>query len=107
MFREGHVTEFSVSGHAGLAEAPHDILCAAVSSMSMLVINTCQDVFGAVMQIEQNEEKPLLSVRLVSVSPENASSVDGVLTGFYRQLSELIKEYPRNLTVKSKHSERK
>ena len=44
-FRQGNaVWGFSESGHAAYAESGDDIVCAAVSAMTMLVINTAEVV---------------------------------------------------------------
>lgn len=43
--KNGRQAGFTVSGHSGLADPGADILCAAVSAMTMLVVNTLQGGF--------------------------------------------------------------
>ena len=46
---------FHVSGHAGYDESGKDIICAAVSSMTMLVINTLEVVLGCDVDYDIDE----------------------------------------------------
>ena len=100
VIRDNKILAFSVSGHAGLAPAPHDILCASVSAMTQLVINTVTEVFGAELDLVIDEEKPLIRAELLRASSEKEGSVQGVLEGFYLQLDEIRKMYPAHLSVK-------
>ena len=100
VIRDNKIRAFSVKGHAGLAPAPHDILCASVSAMTQLVINTITEVFGAKAELEIDEEKPLISCQLQSVPEGNEEAVQGVLRGFELQLSALREVYPSHLKVK-------
>ena len=96
---DNKILAFSVEGHSGLSEAPHDVLCAAVSAMTELVINTVTEEFGAELDLLIREEKPLIRARLIRVPEENGKAVEGVLRGFRQQLLELRKTYPSHLTV--------
>ncbi|MBR4288090.1 MAG: ribosomal-processing cysteine protease Prp [Clostridia bacterium] len=102
VIENNNVLSFSVTGHAGLAPAPHDILCASVSAMSQLVINTLEEVFGAELDLVIDEEEPRIAAKLVSVSQENREAVLGVMKGFYLQLADLEKMYPTHLSVRTK-----
>ena len=100
VIQNNKILAFSVKGHAGLAPAPHDILCASVSAMTQLVINTVTEVFSAEMDVEIREEEPLIRATLLSVPSGKEESVDGVLQGFMLQLHELRKVYPSHLSVR-------
>ncbi len=106
VIRDSKFCAFSIQGHAGFAPAPHDLVCAAVSSMSLLVLNTLQEVFSAELVIEEDETKPFLKMKVLSCRPEIEFSVQGVLRGFYLQLCDLEKQYPKNLSVQEKSSVR-
>ena len=93
-------TGFTLQGHAGLAPAPHDILCAAVSAMASLTVNTLGEVFQTKLFIEKTEEPAFLRVR---VEGKPGKAAEGVLKGFYLQLKDLEKQYPKNLSVTSHH----
>ena len=100
VIEDNKIRAFSVKGHAGLAPAPHDVLCASVSAMTQLVINTVTEVFGAEAKILIDEEKPLISCSLLSVPEGKDEAVQGVLRGFELQLSALRETYPSHLRVK-------
>ena len=49
---------FKVAGHTDFAEEGHDIVCAAVSSAAMLVINGICEVLGQDADIDIDEQRP-------------------------------------------------
>ena len=102
VIRDNKFLSFSVQGHAGLAPAPHDVLCAAVSAMTQLVVNTLQEVFEAELSLQIDEEKPLVAANVLSVPPESESAVQGVLQGLVLQVKDLETRYPDHLAVKIK-----
>ena len=91
---------FSVKGHSGFAEAPGDILCASVSAMTLLTLNTLQEVFGAELNLKIDEKKPLIDAKIVSFPQEKEEAVFGVVKGFFIQLQDLEKQYPEYLSVR-------
>ncbi len=102
VIRDNKVLAFSVEGHSGLAEAGSDVLCASVSGMATLVLNTLTEVFSAELSLEIDEAKPLISCRLLSVKEEAAVGAEGILYGFYLQLKDLAQVYPENLSIRTK-----
>ncbi len=94
----GSLCGFDVSGHSGLAQSGSDILCAAVSAMTQLVVNTLADQFGADPGVNADPERALVSVRLAG-APEGA---EALLRGFRKELELLCGEYPDNLSVREK-----
>ncbi|MBQ3075929.1 MAG: ribosomal-processing cysteine protease Prp [Clostridia bacterium] len=102
VIRQNKILAFSVEGHSGLAEAGSDVLCASVSAMSSLVINTLTEVFQAELALEIDEEKPLISCKLQSVSAESEKAAEGILQGFYLQMKDLAQVYPENLSIRTK-----
>ncbi len=102
VIRNNKILAFSVQGHSGLAEAPHDILCASVSAMTQLIINTLQEVVGVKADVCIEEEKPLISLQIVSVPQGEEKTVEAILQGFYLQMQDLEKTYPTYLSVRVK-----
>ena len=96
---DSRFTGFKIKGHAGLSFEGADVLCAAVSGMTLLVINTLTDVFGCDVDFAQDEKEPSISLTLLSCPSENGASVEGVLKGFVLQLEDLATQYPKNLYV--------
>lgn len=101
---EGRACGFSVSGHSGLAPEGSDILCAAISSMSQLVINTLTEDFSAEAEITVNERKAELSVKLVRVPKEYEAAAEGLLHGYLRELQTLREAYPKHLSLGEKQA---
>ena len=87
---------FSLSGHAGYADAGEDIVCAAVSSMTNLVCNAA-DAFGAVAQICQDGDEAYVSYRLQNDS-EQAKQLISV---FCEELKQLSIQFPSCVRVKT------
>ncbi len=102
VIQDNKIYSFSVEGHSGLAQSGEDILCASVSAMSQLVINTLTEVFGAELSLSIDEKKPLIRCSLKSVSGEYRSGAEGILYGFYLQMKDLAEIYSAHLTVRTK-----
>ena len=85
---------FTLSGHAGYAEAGSDIVCAAVSAMANLVCNAAE-AFGARAEIHAEEEGGRLSYRLTAGCEE----AEKLLAVFREELRELENQYPKNIRV--------
>ncbi len=95
---------FRSCGHTGYAEEGSDILCAAISSMSLLVVNTIESGFGAPVDYQIDEETPALSVSvpalIVGGIDENICfAVSRLIDAYRRQLQELAGDYPKNIRV--------
>lgn len=102
VIRNNKILAFSVEGHSGLAEAGSDVLCASVSAMAQLVINTLSEVFGAKLDLRIEEEIPLISLRLLQIPEGEEKGAEGVLRGFYLQMQDLAEIYPAYLSVRTK-----
>ena len=91
---DGQITGFSVRGHAGLAPAGEDILCAAVSSAAYMTANTLTDVCCLPCDVTVSDGD--MTVRL---SGQNAKPVQDLLKGFSLHMRELSRQYPEKLKV--------
>lgn len=94
-----NVCGFTMQGHALLDQKGKDILCAAVSAMSLLVINTVTEVFRAEALLKTAEDGARIDFSIASVAEERKDAVYGVLYGFQIQLEDLEKQYPGHLRV--------
>ncbi len=90
---------FRISGHAMLSTDTPDVLCAAVSGMTNLVINTLIEVFGVTASVDVDESEPSIKLVLASCPDQNTSAVNGIIQGFLLQLEDLQNQYPENLCV--------
>ena len=109
--RGGYFYGFKEEGHSGFADAGIDILCAAISSMTMLVVNMIEVSFETDVQYVIDEEKAVITVTALGALPEYAEDHDkqyaasGAFKGYYNQLLDLAEEYYDNLRVEVKDDE--
>ncbi len=109
--RDGYFYGFHEIGHSGFADAGNDVLCAAISAMTMLVINTVEVSFETDVQYLIDDEKAKITVTALGALPDYAEdenkqyAVSGVFRGYYEQLKDLAEEYYDNLCVEVKDDE--
>ncbi len=97
---DNKILAFSVEGHSGLAPQGEDILCASVSAMTQLVINTLAEVVEANLDLSIEEEKAKIACRILSVSKEREREAQCILKGFLIQMKDLAEMYSANLSVR-------
>ncbi|HBL83729.1 MAG: hypothetical protein A2Y17_08685 [Clostridiales bacterium GWF2_38_85] len=88
---------FVVSGHSGYAEQGGDIICAAVSAMTMLVCNTITEQLNLKAVVETDEKTTKVSLKLKETADN--SYVKAIISGFRSELTALMQEYPKNINV--------
>ena len=91
----GVPTGFSISGHAGYGISGEDIVCASVSSAAYMVANTITEIMGVTADITVDESGAMA----LNVSLEDANRTKDILLGFQLHISELSKQYPKNVTI--------
>ncbi len=106
-FRSGGVFYgFEEQGHTGYGEAGDDILCAAISSMTMFLINTIEVAYASPVDYEINEGDTNIRIRAKAALPEFEAdeckryAVSGIIMGYYCQLSDMLEEYADFLDVR-------
>ncbi len=96
---------FEENGHTGYADAGEDILCSALSAMTMLIVNTIEISYASNVDYDVNEGATRIVVRAASALPEFESdeskrfAISGLFQGYFYQLNDLTEEFPDNLTV--------
>ena len=97
---------FEEQGHTGYAEEGDDILCSALSAMTMFLINTVEVAYSSRIDYEIDDNTTTIRVQSKAALPEfeedecKRYAVSGIFLGYYRQLSELLEEYGDYLDVK-------
>ena len=94
------VTGFSISGHAGFDDYGKDIVCAAVSAMSSLVVNTLEEIFHCGGSLKADHSGELFYS--LPCSKTSDKSALGVLNGFLLQLEDYAAQYPKNIKISLK-----
>ncbi len=92
-------TGFLLSGHAMFELDGPDVLCAAVSGMTNLVINTVNEVFHTELATVIDGDNATIEATVEGVSMSAEYAVSGVIEGFMLQLMDLQEQYPENLQV--------
>ena len=109
--RGGVFYGFEEIGHSGLADAGNDVLCAALSSMTMLVVNMIEVSFETDVQYLIDEEKAKITVTSLGALTDYAEdekmqyAVSGVFKAYYNELMDLAEEYYDYLSVEVKDDE--
>ena len=96
---------FEEKGHTGFAESGEDILCSALSAMTMFIVNTIEVAYASDVDYDINEELTKIKVTSKAALPEfeederKRYAVSGLFMSYYYQLNELIEEYYDYLDV--------
>ena len=97
---------FEEQGHTGYGESGEDILCSALSSMTMLIINAIEVTYGCSVDYTIDEETT--DIRLIAKSAlpkyekdeKKQFAVSGLIQAYFYQLMDLVEEYYDYLDVK-------
>ena len=96
---------FSEQGYTGYGEAGSDPLCAAISAMTMLIINTIEVAYASDVDYTIDEETTDIKVIAHGALPEYEEderkrfAISGLIQAYYYQLNDLIEEYYEFLEV--------
>ena len=96
---DGVFCGFEEQGHTGYGEEGTDILCAALSSMTMLIINAIEVAYASDVDYTIDEETT--DVRVVvkgalekyEKDEKKRYAIVGLITAYYYQLNDLMEEY--------------
>ena len=96
---------FEEHGHTGYGESGDDILCAALSAMTMLIINAIEMSYASDVEYVIDEETT--DIRLIAKSAlpkyekdeKKQFAVSGLIQAYFYQLMDLTEEYYENLEV--------
>ena len=101
----GHFYGFEEQGHTGYGESGDDILCSALSAMTMLIINTVEISYASRVDYKIDEETTDIRLTIPAALPENEEdekkrfAISGLLQGYFFQLNDLVEEYYDFLSV--------
>ncbi len=99
---------FEEQGHSGFGEEGNDILCAALSAMTMLIINSIELAYASDVEYEIDEATTDIRVRCRAALPQfedderKRYAVSGLFTAYYYQLADMLEEYYDFLDVSIK-----
>ena len=96
---------FEEQGHTGYGEAGDDILCSALSAMTMLIINTVEVAYASDVEYDISEDDTKITVRSKAALPEfegderKRYAVSGLFMSYFYQLNDMVEEYYKYLEV--------
>ena len=99
---------FEEQGHSGFGEEGNDILCAALSAMTMLIINSIEIAYASDVDYEIDEKTTNIRVRCRAALPQfedderKRYAVSGIFCAYYYQLNDMLEEYYDFLDVSIK-----
>ena len=102
----GHYYGFEEQGHTGYAESGDDILCSALSAMTMLIINAIEISYAS--EVDYTIDEKTTNIRLIAKSalPKYESdekkqfAISGLIQAYFFQLMDLVEDYYEFLDVK-------
>ena len=103
---DGTFYGFEEQGHTGFAESGDDILCSALSSMTMLIINAIEVSYACDVEYTIDEKTTDIRVIAKSALPKYEKdekkrfAVSGLIQAYFFQLMDLVEEYYEYLDVR-------
>ena len=103
---DGFYYGFEEQGHTGFAESGEDILCSALSAMTMLIINTIEVSYASSVDYSIDEKTTDIKLIAKSALPKYEKderkqyAISGLIQAYFLQLMDLIEEYYDYLDVK-------
>ena len=99
---------FEEHGHSGYADAGEDVLCAAISAMTMLIINTVEVAYASDVEYTIDEGATNIRVRSKAALTEfeederKRYAISGLFLSYFYQLNDMVEEYYDYLEVEVK-----
>lgn len=101
--RHGEIEEFQIEGHAGYGEPGEDIVCAAVSAISIGMVNAVEMVLGIRLPAEVKEDG-FLRCRLPAIADEAIrGQVQLLLEAMVAALRSVAAEYGEYVQIRTNH----
>ena len=97
---------FEEQGHTGYGEAGDDVLCAALSSMTMLIINAIEVSYASRVEYKIDEKEDRITVTVKSALPKYEKdskkqfAVSGLIQAYFLQLMDLLEDNYEFLDIK-------
>ena len=97
---------FEEQGHTGFADAGDDILCSALSAMTMLIINSIEVSYAASVDYSIDEKTSDIKLIAKSALPKYEKdekkqfAISGLIQAYFLQLMDLLEEYYDYLDVR-------
>jgi len=105
---DGALIGYIVEGHSDYAESGSDIVCAAISATTQMVLYGLKDVLKAPVMFDQDDDGAFIEAQLTpEASQEQIDKAQLLLVPLYDELKAIEEKYPRNLRIKIIFRERR
>ena len=97
---------FEEQGHTGYGESGDDVLCAAISAMTMLIINAVEVSYASTVDYSIDEKTTDIKLIAKSALPKYEKdekkqfAISGLIQAYFFQLMDLVEDYYEFLDVK-------
>ena len=97
---------FEEKGHTGFAESGEDVLCAALSAMTMLLINTIECSYDSIVDYTIDEKTTDIKLIAKSALPKYEKdekkqyAVSGLIQAYFFRLMDLLEDNYEYLDVR-------
>ena len=92
--KDKQIRAFQVAGHAGYAESGQDIVCSAVSALTITTINSLEAFTSQSFEIDQDEEDGVITVNfLENLEHDAALLMNSLILGLKSIENEYNNEY--------------
>jgi len=96
---------FEEHGHTGFADAGNDILCAALSAMTMLIINAVEVTYAS--EVDYTIDDDTTDIKVIcrgalekyEKDAKKRYAVSGLIAAYYYQLTDMTEDYYDFLSV--------
>ncbi len=92
--KKDSIEEVTIKGHANYNDYGKDIVCAAVSSISL---TTCNAIISLEDSIEYEEKNGLLNIKV----KKKTDITEKLLNNMIEMLEELVQDYPKNIEIRN------
>ena len=91
---------FEFDGHAGMAEAGEDIVCAGLSTLAITIVNSIESLVLSEDEYEelQSSKSGYIKLMLKKTNDETQLLIDSMLLG----IRDMAREYPKYIRLISK-----
>ena len=94
--KAGRLVGFSSQGHSSYDEEGRDIVCAAISAVTIMTANAAEGVLKCPEPAKVDEENNLISI----VWEQGGENWEVLLKSYHLFLTDFKKQYPHNLQIK-------
>ncbi len=103
--RNGKFYGFEEKGHTGYGEEGNDVLCAALSAMTMLIINAIEVAYAS--DVEYTIDEKTTDIKVIArgalsdfeADERKNYAISGLIEAYYLQINDLLEDYYDYLDV--------